>query len=99
MSFDDLCRSVHAMASFTLPPLLESSPVYDHKDENEQSVKADLGRVTTPQETPIFICTMDKCYRLFPSRDRLGQHRKQVHSMTDDQMDVLTWNDQPASSS
>ena len=42
--------------------------------------------------TPIFICAMDKCYRLFPSRDRVMAHRKRDHD-TEDQEEIITWNE------
>lgn len=42
--------------------------------------------------TPIFICVMDKCYRLFPSRDRVMAHRKRDHD-TEDQEGIITWNE------
>lgn len=75
---------------FVLPPVLPSAPAYDHKDEE---VSTEVGRVTTPAETPIFICVIDNCNRLFPSRDRLAQHRKAIHNSTDVQNDVITWNE------
>ncbi|KAH7106775.1 hypothetical protein BKA62DRAFT_685044 [Auriculariales sp. MPI-PUGE-AT-0066] len=82
-------------SAFVLPPVLDSSPA-PQRHEEEQPIKADLGRVTTPAETPIFICTLDRCNRLFPSRDRLAAHRKQAHGGADAHEDVLTWNDEPA---
>ncbi|KZV93781.1 hypothetical protein EXIGLDRAFT_835484 [Exidia glandulosa HHB12029] len=82
------------MTSFSLPPVLPSSPAYDHKEDETPQVE--LGRVTTPAETPIFICALESCNRLFPSRDRLAQHRKVAHPGTDAHTDVLTWNEDPA---
>ncbi|KAG8765663.1 hypothetical protein FRC19_007744 [Serendipita sp. 401] len=51
-----------------------------------------LGRKATPQDTPIFICELDDCSRLFPSRERLAIHRKRDHNTEDAYKAVLTWN-------
>ena len=42
--------------------------------------------------TPIYICAIDSCYRLFPSRERVMAHRKRDHD-TEDKEEIITWNE------
>ncbi|KAI0095102.1 hypothetical protein BDY19DRAFT_66143 [Irpex rosettiformis] len=58
----------------------------------KMQVQAGLARVTNPSETPIYICALEKCNRLFPSKDRLMAHRKAAHN-TDDDGEIITWNE------
>ncbi|KAL9716562.1 hypothetical protein Ac2012v2_001010 [Leucoagaricus gongylophorus] len=41
--------------------------------------------------TPICICALDNCYRLYPNHDRLMAHRKRDHG-SDSVVDIITWN-------
>ncbi|KAI0347829.1 hypothetical protein BDW22DRAFT_1384746 [Trametopsis cervina] len=76
----------------TLPSVLPSVPALQDVSTPRHQIEVGLARVTSPSETPIFICALDKCNRLFPSRDRLMAHRKVAHD-TDDDGDIITWND------
>lgn len=49
-------------------------------------------RIHLIDRTPIFICALDNCYRLFSSRDRVMTHRKRDHD-TEDQEEIITWNE------
>ncbi|KAI0652081.1 hypothetical protein C8Q79DRAFT_76753 [Trametes meyenii] len=75
-----------------LPSVLSSTPAVQDVLTAPEHVDAGLARVTNPTETPIFICAMQNCYRLFPSRDRVMLHRKRDHD-SEDQEDIITWND------
>ncbi|KAI0361373.1 hypothetical protein OH77DRAFT_1492438 [Trametes cingulata] len=75
-----------------LPSVLPSVPAVQDVDTTPEQVKGGYARVTNPTETPIFICAMQNCYRLFPSRDRLMVHRKRDHD-SEDQEDIITWNE------
>ncbi|PCH33913.1 hypothetical protein WOLCODRAFT_160450 [Wolfiporia cocos MD-104 SS10] len=80
----------------SLPSVLPSSPAVQDATATPEQLESTLARVTTPAETPIFICAFERCNRLFPSRDRLMFHRKRDHD-SEDQGDVITWNeDAPA---
>ncbi|KAH9948167.1 hypothetical protein B0H21DRAFT_821180 [Amylocystis lapponica] len=57
-----------------------------------EQLQSALARVTNPTETPIFVCALNSCYRLFPSKERLMFHRKRDHD-TDEQDDIITWNE------
>lgn len=50
-----------------------------------------VGRKATPQDTPIFVCELNACYRLFPSRARLQAHRVRDHNTQDAYSSVLTY--------
>jgi len=50
-----------------------------------------VGRRATPQDTPIFFCELNSCYRLFPSRARLQAHRIRDHNTQDALTSVLTY--------
>ncbi|KIY63749.1 hypothetical protein CYLTODRAFT_125911 [Cylindrobasidium torrendii FP15055 ss-10] len=55
-------------------------------------------KVTEPKETPLFICLLPDCCRLFPTRDRILGHRKRDHPdlpEEDLEADILTWNEEP----
>ncbi|KAL1951461.1 hypothetical protein VTO73DRAFT_610 [Trametes versicolor] len=75
----------------TLPSVLPSAPALQDVDTTPEQVSGGHARVTNPTDTPVFICAMQNCYRLFPSRDRVLQHRKREHD-SDDQEDIITWN-------
>ncbi|RDX51107.1 hypothetical protein K466DRAFT_646531, partial [Polyporus arcularius HHB13444] len=75
-----------------LPSVLPSVPALQDVDTTPEQVNAGMARVTNPTETPIFICAMQNCSRLFPSRERLMAHRKRDHD-TEDQDDIITWNE------
>ncbi|KAG2023033.1 hypothetical protein CC2G_000738 [Coprinopsis cinerea AmutBmut pab1-1] len=81
-----------------LPSVLSSSPAVDDgttsKDQVDAAISDSLGKVTNPEQTPIFICVVADCNRLFPNRDRLAAHRKRDHPDMDpeDNSDCLTWN-------
>ncbi|EKM61293.1 uncharacterized protein PHACADRAFT_63025, partial [Phanerochaete carnosa HHB-10118-sp] len=75
-----------------LPSVLPSAPALQDVATTPQQVNAGVARVTNPSETPIFICALDECNRLFPSRDRLMAHRRAAHA-TDDDGDIITWNE------
>ncbi|KAI0803325.1 hypothetical protein BC629DRAFT_1493520 [Irpex lacteus] len=76
----------------SLPSVLPSVPALQDVNTTPQQIQAGLARVTNPSETPIFICALEKCNRLFPSKDRLMAHRKAAHN-TDDDGDIITWNE------
>ncbi|KAI0785081.1 hypothetical protein C8Q75DRAFT_809620 [Abortiporus biennis] len=76
----------------SLPSVLPSSPALQDVTTTPEQLPGDLGRVTNPTETPIFVCALSDCNRLFPSRDRLMTHRKVAHN-TDDDGDIITWNE------
>ncbi|THH09190.1 hypothetical protein EW145_g2194 [Phellinidium pouzarii] len=76
-----------------LPSVLPSSPAIqdDTAVTTATQLEAGVGRMTTPVETPIYICAYSKCNRLFPSRERLMGHRKRDHDS--EQTDhIITWN-------
>jgi len=75
-----------------LPSVLPSSPAIQDTVTTPHQIEAGLGTVTNPTITPIYICALSQCNRLFPSRDRLMAHRKMMHA-TDDDGDIITWND------
>ncbi|KAF8329132.1 uncharacterized protein EI90DRAFT_1451978 [Cantharellus anzutake] len=60
-----------------------------------ESIQGAVGTRATPQSTAIFICTMNDCHRLFPSRIRLGAHRRRDHGTEDTDSKVVTWDDSP----
>ncbi|KAF9015561.1 hypothetical protein BDQ17DRAFT_1418616 [Cyathus striatus] len=41
--------------------------------------------------TPIYICGLKDCNRLFPSRERLMTHRKREHS-SESESEMISWN-------
>ncbi|XP_006454010.1 hypothetical protein AGABI2DRAFT_189333 [Agaricus bisporus var. bisporus H97] len=49
------------------------------------------GKITDPDQTPIYICALQDCFRLYPSLDRLMLHRKRDHN-SDTATDIITWN-------
>ncbi|KAI0639640.1 hypothetical protein C8Q77DRAFT_1152604 [Trametes polyzona] len=75
-----------------LPSVLPSVPALQDVETTAEQVNAGHARVTNPTETPIFICAMGNCYRLFASRDRVMLHRKRDHD-SEDQEDIITWNE------
>ncbi|PVF94503.1 hypothetical protein CPB86DRAFT_713142 [Serendipita vermifera] len=64
----------------------------DVTTSQEEIAANGVGRKATPQDTPIFICQLDGCNRLYPSRERLAVHRKRDHISDDAYTAVLTWN-------
>ncbi|ESK98101.1 hypothetical protein Moror_427 [Moniliophthora roreri MCA 2997] len=77
-----------------LPSVLPQSPaVADNATTRGQFEAAQgLAKVTSPQETPLYICGFQDCFRLFPSRDRVMAHRKRDHDSEDDDK-IITWNE------
>ncbi|KAJ3822099.1 hypothetical protein EV361DRAFT_918981 [Lentinula raphanica] len=77
-----------------LPSVLPSRPALSDTTTTREQLKSAqlLAKVTTPQETAIFICALQDCYKLFPSRDRLMQHRRKEHG-SDEDSNIITWND------
>ncbi|KAJ7932583.1 hypothetical protein B0H13DRAFT_2307723 [Mycena leptocephala] len=82
------------MSQALLPSVLSSRPAVSDVTTTAEDVLAAQGRakVTSPKETPLFICAFQECFRLFPSRDRLMTHRKRDHD-SDDTDHVITWNE------
>ncbi|PAV22461.1 arginyl-tRNA synthetase [Pyrrhoderma noxium] len=76
----------------TLPSVLPSCPAMQDTNTTAEQINSGLGRVTTPTETPIYICAYAKCNRLFPSRDRLVNHRKRDHN-SDEMEHIISWNE------
>ncbi|EGO04922.1 hypothetical protein SERLA73DRAFT_128771 [Serpula lacrymans var. lacrymans S7.3] len=79
------------MGGPTLSSVLPSQSACQDVVTTLQQLQVGLARVTTPNETPIFICRLEDCYRLFPSKDRLMFHRKRDHG-SDDGSNIVTWN-------
>ncbi|KAA1468073.1 hypothetical protein DENSPDRAFT_833256 [Dentipellis sp. KUC8613] len=75
-----------------LPSVLPSRPALQDVTTTPDQIATSVARVTNPSETPIFICALKDCARLFPSRDRLMLHRKRDHDSEDDG-DIITWNE------
>ncbi|KAF8519104.1 hypothetical protein BU17DRAFT_48035 [Hysterangium stoloniferum] len=76
-----------------LPSTLPSRPALQDLETTPQQINSMPGRITSPEETAIFICAFDKCFRLFPSQDKLLMHKKRDHGSDDATNDILTWND------
>jgi len=77
-----------------LPSVLRPEPAVRDTKTTAEEIKANgVGRLASPADTPIFICGLDSCWRLFPSRDRLAAHRKRDHDTDDAYESVLTWNE------
>ncbi|KAF9448169.1 hypothetical protein P691DRAFT_622935, partial [Macrolepiota fuliginosa MF-IS2] len=76
-----------------LPSLLPPSEgVQDTTTTLEQILAAEQnGKITEPEQTPIYICALQDCFRLYPNYDRLMAHRKRDHN-TDSNADIITWN-------
>ncbi|KAJ7630756.1 hypothetical protein FB45DRAFT_747832 [Roridomyces roridus] len=83
------------MSSSLLPSVLPSRPsVVDVTTTPEQIAAAEtFAKVTSPKETPLFICALDNCFRLFPSHDRVMTHRKRDHDGSEESRMVITWNE------
>ncbi|KAI0715370.1 hypothetical protein C8Q76DRAFT_454222 [Earliella scabrosa] len=75
-----------------LPSVLPSAPALQDADSAPAQVSGGMARITNPTETPIYICALPNCNRLFPSRDRVMAHRKRDHD-SEDQDDIITWNE------
>ncbi|KAI6031566.1 hypothetical protein BKA83DRAFT_671508 [Pisolithus microcarpus] len=75
-----------------LPSILKSAPAIQDATSTVVQINTGHGRVTIPEETPIYICAFQDCNRLFPSRERVMLHRKRDHDSGDDR-DILTWNE------
>ncbi|KAG6911578.1 hypothetical protein DXG01_011881 [Tephrocybe rancida] len=77
-----------------LPSILPQTPALSDTTTTAAQITAanDLATVTTPELTPIFICAIPDCCRLYPTRERLMLHRKRDHdSQQTDQ--IITWNE------
>ncbi|KAK0465009.1 uncharacterized protein EV420DRAFT_1637175 [Desarmillaria tabescens] len=80
------------MIASVLPPQPALNDVSTTREDLEAAKT--LAKVTSPPETPLFICACQGCFRLFPSRDRVSTHRKREHPDTpDDDSTVITWNE------
>ncbi|KZO92804.1 hypothetical protein CALVIDRAFT_540686 [Calocera viscosa TUFC12733] len=75
-----------------LPAVLNSRPVDPDESVTVETMAGLLGKVAAPQDTPIWICTLHYCNRIFQSHERLGVHRKRDHHSDDTESDVTTWN-------
>ncbi|KZP31150.1 hypothetical protein FIBSPDRAFT_945185 [Athelia psychrophila] len=82
-------------SKFSLPSTLPSKIALQDVTTAPDKLQSSLARVTSPAETPLWICGVPDCHRLFPSRERIMQHRKQNHGSEEDR-DIITWNDPPA---
>ncbi|KAJ7487404.1 hypothetical protein B0H11DRAFT_1860381 [Mycena galericulata] len=78
-----------------LPSVLPSRPaVSDVATTPEQLAAAlALAKVTSPKETPLFICAFHDCFRLFPTRERVMTHRKRDHDNSEETDRIITWNE------
>jgi len=85
-----------------LPSVLAPAPAIPDQITSSEDLQAILsgssvagGKVTNPEQTPIVICTVSNCNRLFPNRERLSVHRKRDHpSLTEeDVVECITWNE------
>ncbi|CEL57020.1 hypothetical protein RSOLAG1IB_08273 [Rhizoctonia solani AG-1 IB] len=83
------------MSTLSLPPHLRATLALPDTRTTEKDIQQNnmVGRTSTPEDTPIYICTIDGCNKLFPSRERLGGHRKRDHGSDDTTNNVLTWNE------
>ncbi|KDN39886.1 hypothetical protein RSAG8_08537, partial [Rhizoctonia solani AG-8 WAC10335] len=81
------------MTTLSLPPHLKATPALPDIQTTDEDIKNMVGRTSTPEDTPIYICMIDGCNKLFPSRERLGGHRKRDHGSDDTTTNVLTWNE------
>ncbi|RDB29529.1 hypothetical protein Hypma_015721 [Hypsizygus marmoreus] len=79
----------------SLPSILPSQPALQDITTTPEQLQAalNLGKVTSPEQTPIFICDLDRCLRLFPTRDRVMLHRKRDHNGSTDDSHIITWNE------
>ncbi|KAJ7225704.1 hypothetical protein GGX14DRAFT_127157 [Mycena pura] len=77
-----------------LSSVLPSQPAISDTETNAQQLEAALalGKVTSPKETPLFICAFQDCFRLFPSRERVMTHRKRDHN-SEETDNIITWNE------
>ncbi|KAF4622882.1 hypothetical protein D9613_002148 [Agrocybe pediades] len=76
----------------SLPSLLPSKPALQDTTSTKDEVDNPFGKATTPDETPIFICAFEECYRLLPTHKALMAHRKKDHQTEDDESSIITWN-------
>ncbi|KAF9654123.1 hypothetical protein BDM02DRAFT_3085719 [Thelephora ganbajun] len=74
-----------------LPSVLKARPALQDETTTPQQLKPGIARVTTPEETKIFICKLDDCNRLFPSKERLMAHRKRDHG-SGEEGEIISWN-------
>ncbi|KAJ7102116.1 hypothetical protein B0H15DRAFT_813253 [Mycena belliarum] len=77
-----------------LASVLPSQPAVSDVSTTPDQLKAALAlaKVTSPKETPLFICAFIGCNRLFPSRERVMMHRSRDHN-SEDTDHVITWNE------
>ncbi|KAH9960796.1 hypothetical protein BGW80DRAFT_1182080 [Lactifluus volemus] len=76
-----------------LPSVLPSQPAVQDVSTTKDQINTGLARATNPQSvTPIFICALNDCNRLFPSRERIMLHRKRDHDSEDDKS-IISWNE------
>ncbi|KAG5734054.1 hypothetical protein E4T56_gene15487, partial [Termitomyces sp. T112] len=75
-----------------LPSVLQPTPALSDVDTTPQQMAAarDLATVTSPDQTPIYICALPNCWRLYPTQERLMLHRKREHE-TQDTDQIIRW--------
>ncbi|KAF9020322.1 hypothetical protein BDZ89DRAFT_1020245 [Hymenopellis radicata] len=83
-----------------LPSVLPPQPAIQDASTTAEDLTAaqGLAKVTSPSETPLFLCTLPDCFRLFPNRDRIMAHRKRDHPSLPEEIDakdanIMTWNE------
>ncbi|KAI9452547.1 hypothetical protein BJY52DRAFT_1124281 [Lactarius psammicola] len=79
-----------ATARPKLPSVLPSQPAVQDVTTTKDQINTGLARATNPTETPIFICALPDCNRLFPSRERIMLHRKRDHD-SEEEGSIISW--------
>ncbi|KAF8274018.1 hypothetical protein EI94DRAFT_1562597 [Lactarius quietus] len=79
-----------ATARPKLPSVLPSQPAVQDVTTTKDQINTGLARATNPTETPIFICALPDCNRLFPSRERMMMHRKRDHDSSEEGR-MISW--------
>lgn len=74
-----------------LPSVLKARPALQDEMTTPEQLKPGVARVTNPDETKIFICKLDGCNRLFPSKERVMSHRKREHG-SEEEGEIISWN-------
>ncbi|KAI0003759.1 hypothetical protein BJV74DRAFT_972464 [Russula compacta] len=73
-----------------LPSVLPSQPAVQDASTTRDQINSGLAKATNPTETPIFICALTDCNRLFPTRERVMIHRKRDHD-SEEEGDIISW--------
>ncbi|KAF9527768.1 hypothetical protein CPB83DRAFT_855599 [Crepidotus variabilis] len=77
----------------SLPSVLPARPAVQDDTTTLDQIHASVGKITSPEITPIYICTVHKCFRLFPNQRNLTAHSKKDHGLDAvDEKNVVTWN-------